>query len=193
MEKIHQGWNDIISIMKYLSQKKCGKILITIASVWLRIWELAILFSLLSSIFENVHNKMSLKLKKKFQSLQSNLYPNEALFLVGHEHTIGVNGVPFTQCNPVALGVWELQAGRDDTCVPRPLWGLHPPPEQMPGAFSSQDCLVVVSSCFLWGHKPQSHWWVHVWHYKGEVTISSFLIWFWKRPMRGYVSHIHIP
>lgn len=39
---------------------------------------------------------------------------------------------------------WEFPAWRQDTRVERPLWGLHPPAEQTPGADSSQDYLVVV-------------------------------------------------
>lgn len=49
------------------------------------------------------------------------------------------------------------------------------------------------SSHVLWGHRLQPHLWAQYWHNEGEVTIPSFLIWFWKCSTRGYVRHIHSP
>lgn len=103
-----------------------------------------------------------------------------------------VSGAPFTQCNQVALRMWEHPAWRYDMC-PRALWGLHPTPQTNAWYLLLPRLSGGCSFYFLWGLEPQPYSWAQYWHNQKEITVSSFLIRFWKCSTRGYVSHIHNP
>jgi len=105
------------------------------------IWELSPLFSLLLSTFDTLHNKMFSKTKKEIQFPWSN---STDIFLVSMNSPYMSMGASY-----VARWVWGLPAGRHDTRVLRPLWGLLPSPEPMPGVFTSQACLVAVPHAFF--------------------------------------------
>lgn len=81
-------------------------------------------------------------------------------------------------------GCGGVPAGRYDTRVLR-----HP----APGPINAWCPLLPrlsggCSTGFLWG----LHSWAQCWHYEGWVTLSSFLIWFWKGSMRDYRSPIQV-